>query len=79
MAIPGMNPVTGLLAGATALALGPRAGFALGGVALIVTAARGWGALRDGSDTSSPGRKGEEEVDGAARPASVRAASGLGR
>ena len=49
MAIPGMNPATGLLAGATALALGPRAGFALGGVALAVTAALGWGALADGT------------------------------
>ena len=48
MAIPGMNPVTGLLAGATALAFGPRAGFALGGVALVLAAAAGWGALADG-------------------------------
>jgi len=48
MAIPGMNPLTGLLAGATAVALGPRAGFALGGVALVLTAALGWGALADG-------------------------------
>ena len=49
MAIPGMNPATGLLAGATALALGPRAGFALGGVALAMTAALGWSALADGT------------------------------
>jgi MFS family permease len=48
MALPGMNPVTGLLAGVTAVALGPRAGFALGGVALALTAALGWGALADG-------------------------------
>jgi MFS family permease len=56
MALPGMNPVTGLLAGATALALGPRAGFALGGVVLALTAVLGWDALSDGSD--------REEVDG---------------
>jgi MFS family permease len=55
MALPGMNPVTGLLAGATAVALGPRAGFALGGVVLALTAVLGWGALSDGSD--------REEVD----------------
>ena len=48
MAIPGMNPLTGLLAGAVALAFGPRAGFALGGVALALTAALGWDALADG-------------------------------
>ena len=56
MAIPGMNPVTGLLAGATALAFGARAGFALGGVALALTAALGWSALADG---------GQEGVDDA--------------
>ena len=56
MALPGMNPVTGLVAGATAVALGPRAGFALGGVVLALTAVLGWGALSDGSD--------REEVDG---------------
>ncbi len=48
MALPGMNPLTGLLAGVTAVVLGPRAGFALGGVALALTAALGWGALADG-------------------------------
>ena len=48
MAIPGMNPITGILAGATAVALGPRAGFALGGVALVLAAAFGWSTLADG-------------------------------
>ena len=48
MAIPGMNPLTGLLAGVTAVALGARAGFALGGVALVLTAVLGWRALADG-------------------------------
>ena len=48
MAIPGMNPVTGIVAGVTAVALGPRAGFALGGVALVVTAVLGWSTLADG-------------------------------
>jgi len=63
MAIPGMNPLTGLLAGVTAVVLGPRAGFALGGVALLLTAALGWSALADGGD------------DEAARRASARGAS----
>ena len=63
MAIPGMNPLTGLLAGVTAVVLGPRAGFALGGVALLLTALLGWGALADGGD------------DDAAKRASVGAAS----
>ena len=63
MAIPGMNPLTGLLAGVTAVVLGPRAGFALGGVALLLTAALGWTALADSGD------------DEAARRASARAAS----
>lgn len=48
MAIPGMNPVTGILAGVTAVALGPRAGFALGGLALLLTALLGWSTLADG-------------------------------
>ncbi len=48
MAIPGMNPITGIVAGVTAVALGPRAGFALGGVALVLTAVLGWKTLADG-------------------------------
>jgi len=53
MALPGMNPITGLLAGVTAQAVGPREGFALGGVALALTAALGWGALTDGDRMST--------------------------
>ena len=54
MALPGMNPLTGLLAGATAAALGPREGYALGGVVLAATAAFGWRALADGGLTVVP-------------------------
>jgi MFS family permease len=41
MAIPGMNPFTGLLAGAVADAVGPRAGFGLSGALYVVVAAVG--------------------------------------
>jgi hypothetical protein len=46
MALPGMNPVTGLIVGASADAWGPRAAYAGVGVAAIATAAAGWRALR---------------------------------
>ena len=45
MALPGMNPVTGLAAGAVTQAAGGRAGFGLGGAALVATGAIGWRAL----------------------------------
>lgn len=45
MALPGMNPLTGLLAGAVTQAAGGRAGFGLGGAALVATGAIGWRAL----------------------------------
>jgi MFS family permease len=45
MAQPGMNPLTGLLAGAVTQAAGGRAGFGLGGAALLATGAIGWRAL----------------------------------
>src|SRR5262249_59577251 len=44
MALPGMNPVTGLAAGTVAQLAGARAGFALSGVVLAATAALGWRA-----------------------------------
>jgi hypothetical protein len=47
MALPGLNPVTGLLVGAVAQLAGPRAGFALAGVTLGVAALAGWRALSD--------------------------------
>jgi MFS family permease len=52
MALPGMLPITSLLVGAVATwgggAAGAREAFALGGAALIVTAAVGWRSLADG-------------------------------
>lgn len=45
MAQPGMNPFTGLAAGAVADTAGARAGFGLGGVGFIVTALLTWRAL----------------------------------
>lgn len=45
MALPGMNPVTGILAGAVTQLAGARIGFGLGGAALVGTALLGWRAL----------------------------------
>jgi MFS family permease len=45
MALPGMNPLTALVAGAVTQAAGGRAGFGLGGAALVATGAIGWRAL----------------------------------
>ncbi len=47
MALPGMMPLTSLLTGAVAQAFGGRAGFALAGVALLVTGGLAWRSLRD--------------------------------
>jgi hypothetical protein len=47
MALPGMNPVTAIAAGVVTQVAGARAGFALGGVALLGAAAAGWAALAD--------------------------------
>ena len=47
MALPGMNPVTALLAGAVTQAVGARVGFALGGAALLGAALSGWRALAE--------------------------------
>jgi MFS family permease len=47
MALPGLNPVTGLMVGAVAQYAGGRAGFALAGVTLGGTALAGWRALSD--------------------------------
>ena len=79
MAIPGMNPLTGLLAGVTAVALGPRAGFALGGVALLLTALLGWGALADSGDDDAARRASVGDAsDPAPRARSPRARPGSG-
>jgi MFS family permease len=47
MALPGMNPITGLIAGAVAQTVGPRAGFGLSGAAILVCAVLTWPALAD--------------------------------
>lgn len=53
MAQPGMNPFTGLAAGAVADAAGARAGFGLGGVGFILTALLTWRALDPSTRPSS--------------------------
>jgi MFS family permease len=45
MALPGMNPLTGLVAGAVTQAAGGRVGFGLAGAALVATGGIGWRAL----------------------------------
>jgi MFS family permease len=47
MALPGMNPVTAIAAGAVTQVAGARAGFGLGGAALLAAALAGWAALAD--------------------------------
>ena len=43
--LPGLNPVTGVAAGAVTQLAGPREGFGLAGLALVAAAALGWRAL----------------------------------
>jgi MFS family permease len=45
MALPGMLPVTSLIAGGITEWLGPQTGFAASGVAVLITVAAGWRAL----------------------------------
>ncbi|MEV6604497.1 MFS transporter [Kutzneria sp. NPDC051319] len=45
MALPGMLPITSLLAAGVTEWLGPRAGFAASGVAVLLTVAAGWRSL----------------------------------
>jgi MFS family permease len=52
-AMPGMNPVTGLIMGTSADAWGPRAAYAGVGVAAALAAAAGWHALRRQNQTGS--------------------------
>jgi MFS family permease len=61
MALPGLNPVTGLLVGAATALIGARAGFALAGIGLAVAALLGWRALSDDGLDRSPGRVTEVE------------------
>jgi MFS family permease len=46
LALPGMNPVTGLLVGVSADTWGPQTAYAGVGMAAVLTAAGGWHALR---------------------------------
>jgi hypothetical protein len=47
MALPGFNPITGVLVGATTQFVGPREGFGLAGLALAAASVIGWRALAD--------------------------------
>jgi MFS family permease len=47
MALPGMNPVTALVAGGVTQGIGARVGFGLGGGCLVGAALAGWRALAD--------------------------------
>jgi MFS family permease len=47
MALPGMNPLTGLASGSVADAFGARSGFGLSGVVFFCTAAMTWRALAE--------------------------------
>ncbi|MGO9151382.1 MAG: MFS transporter, partial [Acidimicrobiales bacterium] len=47
MALPGMTPLTALLVGLVCDELGPQKGFGLAGIALVLSAAVAWHALRD--------------------------------
>jgi len=56
MALPGMLPVTSVLAGGITEWLGPQTGFAASGVAVLITVAVGWRALgrhRESEDRSA--------------------------
>jgi predicted MFS family arabinose efflux permease len=47
MALPGMNPLTALVAGGLTQAVGARVGFGVGGACLVASALAGWRALAD--------------------------------
>jgi len=55
--LPGLSPVTGVVAGAVTQLLGPREGFGLAGVALAAAVALGWRALGE-HDERRPERAG---------------------
>jgi MFS family permease len=56
IALPGMNPVTGLLVGASADAWGPRAAYTGVGVVAALVAVAGWHALRRPGKRSTQAR-----------------------
>jgi hypothetical protein len=47
MALPGMNPVTALVAGGITQGIGARVGWAVGGASLAGAALAGWRALAE--------------------------------
>lgn len=55
MALPGTAPLTGVLTGYVAETAGARAGFALGGGAMLLAAALTWRSLRDGRNGPNTG------------------------
>src|ERR1700722_6988610 len=59
MALPGTEPATSPFAGYISQTFGARDGFSLSGVALLLTATIGWGALR-----GRPGASGDEPASG---------------
>lgn len=63
MALPGAQPITSPVVGFTAEAAGPRAGFGLAGVALLVVAAAGWRALADAGVATEPAAGGTTAAD----------------
>jgi MFS family permease len=54
IALPGMNPVTGLIVGASADAWGPRAAYTGVGVVAALAAVAGWHALRRPDKRTTP-------------------------
>jgi sugar phosphate permease len=55
MALPGMSPFTAPLVGLVCDELGPRQGFGLAGVALVLAVGFGWRALRDSPASGGAG------------------------
>ncbi len=47
MALPGMNPITGVVVGVVAQTAGPRVGFGLSGAAILACTVLAWPALAD--------------------------------
>jgi predicted MFS family arabinose efflux permease len=66
IALPGMNPVTGLIVGASADAWGPRAAYTGVGAVAALTAVAGWHALRRTDKRTAPARA-EPEIRGLSR------------
>jgi MFS family permease len=54
MALPGMNPITGIAVGVVAQTAGARVGFGLSGAAILVCAVLAWPALAEPDQVSAP-------------------------